>query len=179
MSKRSTASSESSVQGTDKKTTHLRLPMADNTPEALAALLAANISYRQEPWPAPFDTTSHKLHLGDARNLSWIADESVHLVVSSPPYWTLKEYNQTPGQMGHIEDYKQFLDELDKVWAECRRVLVPGGRICCVVGDVCIPRSVAAVKCGRNSIGNEIDAAYVRMAKQRLAAAMAQLTVQS
>ena len=42
--------------------------------------------------------------------------------------------------MGAIEDYKTFLDELDKVWSECYRVLVPGGRICCVVGDVCIPR---------------------------------------
>src|SRR5205814_2731000 len=61
----------------------------------------------------------------------------------SPPYWTLKEYNHTAGQMGHIESYEHFLDELDKVWAECHRVLVPGGRICCVVGDVCIPRKKA------------------------------------
>jgi site-specific DNA-methyltransferase (adenine-specific) len=42
--------------------------------------------------------------------------------------------------MGAIEDYEQFLTELDKVWAECARVLVPGGRVCCVVGDICIPR---------------------------------------
>jgi site-specific DNA-methyltransferase (adenine-specific) len=42
--------------------------------------------------------------------------------------------------MGHFEDYEHFLTELDKVWRECRRVLVGGGRICCVVGDVCIPR---------------------------------------
>jgi site-specific DNA-methyltransferase (adenine-specific) len=42
--------------------------------------------------------------------------------------------------MGHIEDYGTFLSELDKVWRECVRVLVPGGRICCVVGDVCVPR---------------------------------------
>ena len=42
--------------------------------------------------------------------------------------------------MGAIEDYELFLDELDKVWAECARVLSPGGRICCVVGDVCLPR---------------------------------------
>jgi len=62
-------------------------------------------------------------------------------VVTSPPYWTLKEY--APGnqnQMGHFEDYEHFLSELDRVWAECERVLVGGGRICCVVGDVCIPR---------------------------------------
>ena len=42
--------------------------------------------------------------------------------------------------MGHIEDYDTFLDELDKVWGECFRVLVPGGRVVCVVGDVCISR---------------------------------------
>ena len=61
-------------------------------------------------------------------------------MVTSPPYWTLKEYVPHQDQMGAIKDYEEFLCELDKVWAECARVLVPGGRICCVVGDVCIPR---------------------------------------
>lgn len=113
----------------------------DNTESGLRALLAANEMYRSRPWPAPYDATHHTLHLGDARDLSWIADESVHLVVTSPPYWTLKEYKQgRDGQMGDIEEYEAFLHELDKVWRECARVLVPGGRICCVVGDVCIPR---------------------------------------
>src|SRR5205085_7508930 len=60
--------------------------------------------------------------------------------VTSPPYWTLKKYEQNDNQLGEIEDYTAFLDELDKVWGECVRVLAPGGRICCVVGDVCIPR---------------------------------------
>jgi len=67
----------------------------------------------------------------------------VHLVVTSPPYWTLKEYAQNDWQMGAIADYEHFLDELDKVWLECARVLTPGGRICCVVGDVCVPRKRA------------------------------------
>jgi DNA modification methylase len=116
------------------------LPAEDNTPEGLKALLAANAFYRQTAWPPPYDRTSHRLHCGDARDLSWIPDSSVHLVVTSPPYWTLKEYREHAGQMGHIEDYSRFLDELDKVWKECARVLVGGGRICCVVGDVCIPR---------------------------------------
>jgi len=63
------------------------------------------------------------------------------LVVTSPPYWTLKEYAPGNGdQMGHFEDYEYFLSELDRVWRECARALVGGGRICCVVGDVCIPR---------------------------------------
>lgn len=116
------------------------LPDADNTTEGLASLLAANRRYRRQPWPHPFDQTTHRLHLGDARDLSWITAESVHLVVTSPPYWTLKEYVPSAGQMGAIADYEQFLDELDLVWRECARVLVPGGRICCVVGDVCVPR---------------------------------------
>src|SRR5437773_5766416 len=148
MSKRSTSVPNRSIQGSYMKSTSSPLPIADNTPEALAALQAANVRYRQEPWPAPFDTTTHTLHLGDARDLSLIPDQSVHLVVTSPPYWTLKKYNNTAGQMGHIANYEYFLTELDKVWAECRRVLVPGGRICCVVGDVCIPRK----KAGRHFI---------------------------
>jgi site-specific DNA-methyltransferase (adenine-specific) len=112
----------------------------DNTSAGLSALLAENDRARSRSWPPPFDRTEHRLRLGDARDLSWIADESVHLVVTSPPYWTLKEYAHSEGQLGDIEDYERFLTELDKVWIECTRVLVPGGRICCVVGDVCIPR---------------------------------------
>lgn len=116
------------------------LPAKDNTPASLRKYREINAVLRTVPWPEPYSSTRHSLHLGDARDLSWIPDDSVHLVVTSPPYWTLKEYRNTPGQMGHIQDYEQFLDELDKVWAECERVLVPGGRICCVVGDVCLPR---------------------------------------
>ena len=84
--------------------------------------------------------TVHTLHLGDARDLDWIADSSVHLVVTSPPYWTLKKYNDHPGQLGALKDYETFLNELDKVWQHCHRVLVPGGRVVCVVGDVCLAR---------------------------------------
>jgi len=116
----------------------------DHTADGMKALLAANQAYRAMPWPAPFDTTKHVLRLGDARDLSFLDDESVHLVVTSPPYWTLKQYaRDRDGQMGDIADYEAFLDELDKVWRECARVLVGGGRICCVVGDVCVPRKQA------------------------------------
>jgi DNA modification methylase len=84
--------------------------------------------------------TKHMLNLGDARRMSELAPESVHLVLTSPPYWTLKEYRDSVGQMGHIDDYDQFLAELDKVWMHCFRALVPGGRLICVVGDVCLSR---------------------------------------
>ena len=84
--------------------------------------------------------TSHRLVQGDARNLSFIDDGSVHLVVTSPPYWTLKKYRDHKDQLGDVEDYESFLSELDKVWKHCYRVLVPGGRLICVVGDVCLSR---------------------------------------
>ena len=84
--------------------------------------------------------TRHRLVQGDARDLGFLSDESIHLVVTSPPYWTLKRYRDHPSQLGHVEDYEQFLRELEKVWRECFRVLVPGGRLVCVVGDVCLSR---------------------------------------
>lgn len=84
--------------------------------------------------------TVHHLYLGDARDLSKLADESIQLVLTSPPYWTLKEYRHSPAQLGHVEDYEEFLTELDRVWQHCLRVLVPGGRLICVVGDVCLSR---------------------------------------
>ena len=84
--------------------------------------------------------TLHRSICGDARDLAGIEPNSVHLVLTSPPYWTLKEYRDSEGQMGHLQDYDQFLVELDKVWQRCFDVLVPGGRLICVVGDVCLSR---------------------------------------
>jgi len=83
--------------------------------------------------------THHELHLGDARE-SRLEAGSIHLVLTSPPYWTLKQYRDTDGQLGHLDDYGEFLAELDKVWTRCHRALVPGGRLICVVGDVCLSR---------------------------------------
>ena len=85
-------------------------------------------------------STVHKLVNGDARDLSFIDDESVHLVLTSPPYWNLKKYKDKPDQLVHIDQYEEFLSELEKVWKEVYRVLVPGGRLVCVVGDVCVSR---------------------------------------
>ena len=72
--------------------------------------------------------------------MSCVDDESVHLVVTSPPYWNLKRYNENPDQLGHVQDYETFLGELEKVWRHVFRLLVPGGRLVCVVGDVCVAR---------------------------------------
>jgi modification methylase len=94
-------------------------------------------------WPVLFEvmeTTIHRLINSDARDLSFLEDESVHLVITSPPYWNLKRYNENPDQLGHIQDYEDFLGELEKVWRHIFRILVPGGRLVCVVGDVCVAR---------------------------------------
>lgn len=84
--------------------------------------------------------THHKLIVGDARDLRRLGDASVQLVVTSPPYWTLKEYPKVIGQLGRIPSYEMFLRELNKVWKECYRVLVPSGRLIIVVGDVLLSR---------------------------------------
>ena len=84
--------------------------------------------------------TTHSVVEGDARDLSRISTESVHLVCTSPPYGSLIRYPDRQGQLGNVASYEAFLDEMDKVWAECLRVLVPGGRVACVVGDVCVSR---------------------------------------
>jgi len=84
--------------------------------------------------------TSHYLVHGDAREMQSIVPESVHLVLTSPPYWTLKKYVDVDGQLGHVDSYDEFLSELGRVWKRCYDLLVPGGRLICVVGDVCLSR---------------------------------------
>ncbi len=83
--------------------------------------------------------TTHDIRCEDARQLR-LDPGSVHLVVTSPPYWTLKQYNTHEHQLGSIANYEQFLHELDAVWQRCFDALVPGGRLVCVVGDVCLSR---------------------------------------
>jgi site-specific DNA-methyltransferase (adenine-specific) len=87
----------------------VELPTADNTPEAVKIFRAANERFRQVPWPEPYHRTSHTVRLGDARKMADIKSDSVHLVVTSPPYWTLKKYVGARGQLGDMEDYETFL----------------------------------------------------------------------
>jgi DNA modification methylase len=84
--------------------------------------------------------TKHVLVHGDARRMYKEKIGNAHLVITSPPYWTLKKYRETSGQLGHIADYDAFIEELDRVWQRCFDLLVVGGRLVCVVGDVCLSR---------------------------------------
>ncbi|MCX7847090.1 MAG: site-specific DNA-methyltransferase [bacterium] len=78
--------------------------------------------------------TTHRIYLGDARAMHDVADESVHLVVTSPPYWQLKDYG-CEGQIGFHQSYEEYINHLSLVWQECARVLHPGCRLCINVGD--------------------------------------------
>lgn len=84
--------------------------------------------------------TLHSILVGDSKDLSVIPDNSVQLVLTSPPYWNLKEYNDHREQLGHVDDYEVFLDKLDEVWRGCFEKLTVGGRMIVVVGDVMLSR---------------------------------------
>jgi site-specific DNA-methyltransferase (adenine-specific) len=93
--------------------------------------------------PTAATATSHSIYLGDAREMKGLPPETqIHLVVTSPPYWNLKRYadDRRGAQLGHVDDRDTFLGELAKVWRRCFAMLVPGGRMCVVVGDVCRSR---------------------------------------
>ena len=112
----------------------------DDSQDAIPRLAKDQTAVRDIEAILPTLPTSHEIRLGDAREMDFLPDDSVHLVLTSPPYWTLKEYNDCHAQLGSIDDYDSFLHELDRVWAHCYRALVPGGRLVCVVGDVCLSR---------------------------------------
>ncbi len=78
--------------------------------------------------------TSHKIIIGDAREMRFLQDESVHLVITSPPYWQLKDYGKG-GQIGFHDSYEEYINNLNLVWQETYRVLKPGCRLCINIGD--------------------------------------------
>ncbi|MDO5017059.1 MAG: site-specific DNA-methyltransferase [Porphyromonas sp.] len=78
--------------------------------------------------------TNHTLINGDSRNLSLIPDESVHLIITSPPYWQLKDYGDED-QIGFGDSYEEYINNLNLVWSECNRVLKRGCRLCINIGD--------------------------------------------
>jgi DNA modification methylase len=78
--------------------------------------------------------TTHKIINGDSRQMKLVADKTVHLVITSPPYWQLKDYG-IENQIGYHEDYETYINNLNLVWKECYRVLDNGCRLCVNIGD--------------------------------------------
>ncbi len=78
----------------------------DNEPGTIEKLQELNDFYRRHTWPKEHSVTAHSLRCSDARDLSGLQNESVHLIVTSPPYWTLKDYPPNDRQLGAVEDYE-------------------------------------------------------------------------
>ncbi len=78
--------------------------------------------------------TFHKIINGDSRQMTEIKDKSVHLIVTSPPYWQLKDYG-SENQIGFNDSYEDYINNLNLVWSECFRVLHDGCRLCINIGD--------------------------------------------
>jgi DNA modification methylase len=78
--------------------------------------------------------TKHTIINGDSRQMNLLHDESVHLIVTSPPYWQLKDYG-TEDQIGYNDSYESYINNLNLVWHECHRVLHSGCRLCINIGD--------------------------------------------
>ena len=78
--------------------------------------------------------TNHKIYFGDSRALNKIPDKSVQLIITSPPYWQLKDYG-TNSQIGFNDSYEEYINNLNLVWMECERILSDGCRLCINIGD--------------------------------------------
>ena len=78
--------------------------------------------------------THHKIINGDSRCMTELPDNSVHLVITSPPYWQLKDYG-AENQIGFNDSYENYINHLNLVWKECYRTLHDGCRLCINIGD--------------------------------------------
>jgi len=78
--------------------------------------------------------TNHKIIIGDSREMAEVDEKSVHLIITSPPYWQLKDYGSAD-QIGFNDSYEDYINNLNLVWAECYRVLQDGCRLCINIGD--------------------------------------------
>ena len=76
----------------------------------------------------------HKVVIGDSRRMNEVKDESVHLIITSPPYWQLKDYGPKE-QIGYNDKYQDYINNLNLVWNQCHRVLHKGCRLCINIGD--------------------------------------------
>jgi DNA modification methylase len=80
------------------------------------------------------EKTNHKIIFGDSRQMQSVEDKSVQLIITSPPYWQLKDYG-VENQIGYNHSYEEYINNLNLVWKECYRVLEDGCRLCINIGD--------------------------------------------
>ena len=73
---------------------------------------------------------------GDSRNMDFVRNNSVGLIVTSPPYWDKAHYGKSRKNLGNQENYVEFLTSLRPVFQECLRVLMPGRKLCVVTANV-------------------------------------------
>ncbi|MDD5134181.1 MAG: DNA methyltransferase [Phycisphaerae bacterium] len=78
--------------------------------------------------------TKHKIIIGDSRKMTDLLDKSVQLIITSPPYWQLKDYGNG-GQIGFDDSYEDYINNLNLVWSQCHRVLEDGCKLCVNIGD--------------------------------------------
>jgi len=78
--------------------------------------------------------TFHKIIIGDSRYMKEVPNQSVHLIITSPPYWQLKDYGNGK-QIGFDDNYEEYINNINLAWNECHRVLHNGCRLCINIGD--------------------------------------------
>ena len=81
-----------------------------------------------------FPNSVHKIYFKDSQNMQEVKDNAVQLVVTSPPYWNIKDYGH-PKQIGYRDEIDEYFKKLGNVWSECIRVLSSGCRLCINIGD--------------------------------------------
>lgn len=82
------------------------------------------------------ENTEILVHQGDSRRMEFIPDSSISLIVTSPPYWNKADYGNEPENLGNIEEYYRFFQEIRPVFEESYRVLTPGRKLCIVTANV-------------------------------------------
>jgi len=113
----------------------------------------------------------NKVYYKDARSMSEVDDNSIRLIITSPPYWNIKDYSMdgyqkvkhsknVRAQLGNINDYRKYILELNKVWMECKRVLKPNGKLCINTPLMPIPKKRVNTHYNRDIVNINADIEY-------------------
>ncbi|MYJ81552.1 MAG: site-specific DNA-methyltransferase [Acidimicrobiaceae bacterium] len=115
-------------------TAHAALPLGRN-----AMCIEQNEMFAKrilDDAPATTEAAALSVTVGDSRDMSSIADGSVDLIVTSPPYWNKADYGGNGSNLGDVDGYRQFFNDIEPVWKECFRILQPGRKLCLVTANV-------------------------------------------